>query len=100
MIVCEKSNKITYKRVGGYGMKEVKVCIGSACHIKGAYHVIEAIQRLIEEHQLSDEIELKAAFCLGHCTQAVSTMRWDGEIISINKEQVEDIFKTEFMAHL
>ena len=47
-------------------MKTLRICIGSACHLKGSYEVIEIFQQLIKEKELNDFIELKAAFCLGH----------------------------------
>lgn len=81
-------------------MKTLKVCIGSACHLKGSYDVIEIFQQLIKDNKIENKIELKAAFCLGKCTQAVSVQRWDGEIISVSKENAFDIFKNKIMALL
>lgn len=81
-------------------MKTLKVCIGSACHLKGSYDVIEIFQQLIKDNKIEDKIELKAAFCLGKCTQAVSVQRWDGEIISVSKDNAFDIFENKIMALL
>ncbi|MTL48416.1 (2Fe-2S) ferredoxin domain-containing protein, partial [Turicibacter sanguinis] len=55
-------------------MKTIKICVGSSCHLKGSYEVIQIFQSLIEKHQLQEVLELRAAFCLGHCTEAVSVM--------------------------
>lgn len=81
-------------------MKVLKVCIGSACHLKGAYDVIETFQRLIKENTLEEKIELKAAFCLGHCTEAVSVERWDGEILSVLKDNAEETFQKQIIPEL
>jgi NADH:ubiquinone oxidoreductase subunit E len=81
-------------------VKTLKVCIGSACHLKGSYDVIEIFQQLIKERKIEDKLELKAAFCLGKCTQAVSVQRWDGEIISVSKETALDFFENKIMALL
>lgn len=81
-------------------MKELRVCIGSACHLKGAYDVIKTFQKLIEENTLEEEIELKAAFCLGHCTEAVSVKRWDGEILSVSINNAEEIFQSKIINEL
>ena len=43
-------------------MKNIKICIGSSCHLKGAEEVIEAFQKLIKEYNLENEIELYALF--------------------------------------
>ncbi len=81
-------------------MKELKVCIGSACHLKGAYDVIETFQKLIAENNLGEKLELKAAFCLGHCTEAVSVQRWDGEILSVSKDNADETFQSRIMPQL
>ena len=36
-------------------MVEVSVCIGSSCHLKGSYNVIQAFQQMIEENGLHDK---------------------------------------------
>ncbi|PHV71038.1 hypothetical protein CS063_06800 [Sporanaerobium hydrogeniformans] len=81
-------------------MKVVKICIGSACHLKGSYHVIEAFKGLIEEYKLEEEIELSAAFCVGKCTEAVSVVRWDGEVLSVTKANAREIFINQIVAYL
>jgi len=30
-------------------MLEIKICVGSSCHLKGSYNVINEFQHLIEE---------------------------------------------------
>ena len=45
-------------------MKTINVCIGSACHLKGSYDVIEEFKKKIDECSLQGEVELKAAFCM------------------------------------
>ena len=42
----------------------INVCIGSACHIKGSYNVINSLQQLTEEHGLTDEVDTRGASCL------------------------------------
>ena len=81
-------------------MKELKVCIGSACHLKGSYAVIEGFKKLISDNGVEDRISLKAAFCLGHCTEAVSVEKWDGTILSVSKDNIEDIFKNQILCDL
>lgn len=81
-------------------MKVIKICIGSACHLKGSYEVIDGFKKLISEKQLDLDIELSAAFCLGNCTHAVTVKRWDGELISVSKEHIREIFEKEFEAYL
>lgn len=78
-------------------MKTIKICIGSACHLKGSYEVIEIFKQLIAKYHLEEVIELTGAFCTGHCMQAVAVIRWDGKLFSVNKENAAEIFLKEFM---
>lgn len=72
-------------------MTVIQVCIGSACHLKGSYKVIKKFQEEIKNKKLEDKIELKGAFCLGECTEAVS-VKIDGQrAVSVSEETVEEI---------
>lgn len=70
-------------------MKDIYVCVGSACHLKGSYDVIEAIKTWIDENNLKLEVTVKASFCLGHCTSAVS-VRIDDQIYSVLSKDVPE----------
>lgn len=70
-------------------MTTIQVCIGSACHLKGSYSVISKLQEVVAQKKLEDQIVIKAAFCLGECTQAVSVKVNDGPIQSLHAEDVE-----------
>lgn len=79
-------------------MLELNVCVGSACHIKGSYNVINAFQQMIEEHSLSDEIDLKAVFCLKQCMKAVAVRIGDeGEIYSVSGASAREFFEKEVL---
>ena len=36
-------------------MATLSVCIGSSCHLKGSYNVIQTFQQMIEEYHLPDD---------------------------------------------
>ena len=74
-------------------MIEINVCIGSACHLKGAYNVITNLKKLIEEKELEDKIEVKAAFCLGECTKGVSVKINDEQIVSVSEGEVDKFYE-------
>ena len=61
-------------------MLELNVCIGSACHVKGSYNVIQTFQHLIEEKGLNDKIDFKATFCMREC-------QCKGVAVSVNSEK-------------
>lgn len=81
-------------------MVTVEVCVGSACHLKGAYNIINRIQELVKEKNLKDKVEVKAAFCLGNCTHAVSTRINQGEVMSVSEENVDDFFEKNVIGRL
>jgi NADH:ubiquinone oxidoreductase subunit E len=57
---------------------EVKVCVGTSCHLKGSYNVLTSFIGLVEAEGLHDRISLQAAFCIGSCGQGVC-VSVDGE---------------------
>lgn len=73
---------------------KISVCIGSACHLRGSYNVINSLQQLIEEYKLSEEVEVQAAFCLGKCSQASSvSVRIDNrEVQNVSGSAVRQFF--------
>ncbi len=81
-------------------MIDLSVCVGSACHIKGSYNVINNFQQIIEEYNLSDKVELKAIFCLGHCTTGVSVKIDDSEVYSVSGTTARKFFETEVLPKL
>jgi len=48
-------------------MLELSVCIGSSCHLKGSYNIIQLFQQMMEEYALHDKIDFKANFCMKEC---------------------------------
>lgn len=70
----------------------ITVCIGSSCHLKGSYDIVSELQRLIRENYLEDKVSIKASFCLGNCTKAVSVKINDGDVLSVSKENVTEFF--------
>jgi len=78
----------------------ITVCIGSSCHLKGSYNVVNEIQNLIMKENLSDKVLVKASFCLGNCTKAVSVKLDEGPIYSVNMENLNDFFKEHIIKKL
>jgi NADH:ubiquinone oxidoreductase subunit E len=81
-------------------MVVIEVCVGSACHLKGSYNVINGFKGLIEDRKLKDKVEIKAAFCLGNCTKPVSVRIDGGEVQSVNQDSIESFFDENIMKRL
>lgn len=66
----------------------IKVCVGSSCHLKGSYDVIEAFKTVLKKYDVEDLVELQASFCLGNCARGV-TVGCDGMEAAAKGPQVE-----------
>jgi NADH:ubiquinone oxidoreductase subunit E len=76
---------------------KVTVCIGSSCHIKGSRQVVEQLQKLIQENNVGDKVELGGTFCLGNCQQGVC-VTVDNAFHSVSPETVGEFFANEILA--
>lgn len=63
-------------------MTTIYVCIGSACHLKGSYDIINRLQALIAKQELGERVEVRAKFCMGNCGQ-------DGVSVSVDDGPVQ-----------
>ena len=71
----------------------ISVCVGSSCHLKGSYDVIEGFKKLIEEYGVEQEVGLEASSCLGHCPEGV-TIKIDDEIVTgLKGDNVRKVFE-------
>lgn len=75
-------------------MTDVKVCIGTSCHLKGSYNVLMTFQQLMEEYNLYDRVALSGAFCMGNCQHGVSVTVNDA-LHSVSPESAREFFKKE-----
>ncbi len=71
---------------------EIYVCIGSSCHLRGSYDIIELLKKNIKLNNLEDKIDLKASFCLGKCTSGVTIKVEDEIITGVSKENFDEVF--------
>ncbi len=71
----------------------ILVCVGSSCHLKGSYDIINLFKERIAEKHLEDKVTLKATFCLGNCGVAGVSIKIDENIITgVTKDNFDDIF--------
>lgn len=73
-------------------MITVSVCLGSACHLKGANGVLDAFLALIEKHQAQARIQMAGSFCQGRCTEGVVVQIDDLLLTNVTKDQVHGLF--------
>lgn len=81
-------------------MLTIHVCIGSSCHLKGSYNVINRLQGLVEEKMVGDEVTVKAALCLGQCADAVSVRIDNGGVFQVNEKNLSGFFEEHVVTKL
>ncbi len=78
-------------------MPTIAICIGSACHMRGAHGVLEAFRALLEKYNLTAAIDLEGNFCQGRCTEGV-IIKIDDEIITnVSQDKVFAIFREKVL---
>lgn len=78
-------------------MIELTVCVGSACHIRGSYNVINRFQQLIVHHRVETAVTVKAALCLGACSGKVSVRVGDKPVTGLMEAETEAFFLSEVL---
>lgn len=71
---------------------ELKVCVGSACHLKGAGEVVKTFQSLIQQHNLGEKVKLKGSFCMGTCENGKIAVEFNKKIHSTSADEAERFF--------
>ena len=80
-------------------MVDICVCVGSACHLKGSYEVIDKLKNCVKNNNLENKVIIKAAFCLGHCTEAVS-VKIANTIYSVEPSTADNFFDEQVLRSL
>ena len=81
-------------------MVRISVCVGSACHLRGAHGILEAFMTLIDKYHVQAQVDLEGNFCQGKCTEGV-VIRINDEIIThVSKEKVHGIFVDKILGKM
>ena len=74
---------------------DIFVCIGSSCHLKGSYDIVNLMTKSLEENGLTDKVNLSGAFCFGKCFgEGVRVEIYDEIRSGVNKENFKEIFNS------
>lgn len=75
-------------------MLKIQVCVGSSCHLKGSYAIVERFTQAIEAYNLGEKVDLCGSFCIGKCNREGVTVQI-GETIhtGITEEKFDVFFK-------
>ncbi len=79
------------------GRKVVRVCRGTACHVRGGKTILKLVKRYLalEEGQTSPDLEytLETVACIGVCALAPNMVIGDKTHGNMNPKKVEQLFK-------
>lgn len=79
-------------------MLEVKVCVGSSCHIKGGAKTLKVFKTLIDENGIGDRVKLVADLCLNNCTHAPNVVVEDMIYGNVTPDRAEQFFIDNILA--
>ena len=81
------------------GKKVVRVCRGTACHVRGGKTILKLVKRHldIEEGQTTPDFEytLETVACIGVCALAPNMVVGDRVYGHLNPKKVEQLFKQD-----
>ncbi|MBQ8002982.1 MAG: (2Fe-2S) ferredoxin domain-containing protein [Clostridia bacterium] len=79
----------------------IQICIGSSCHLKGSYELVEKFKAAIEAHDLDAEITLAGSFCTGKCNREGVTVIIDDETYTgITPESFKEFFREKVLVKI
>ena len=74
---------------------KITICIGSSCHLKGSYNVIQTFQQKLEEEKLHDKVEMKATFCCKQCHADGISVVVNDKVFGVKPDKADEFFDTE-----
>jgi NADH:ubiquinone oxidoreductase subunit E len=73
-------------------MLKINICVGSSCHLKGAYDVLREFQSVASETSAGEYVDMGGRFCMGKCQEGVSISIED-EYFSVSPSTAREFFK-------
>ena len=75
----------------------ISICIGSACHLKGAERIVALFQEAVEKNHLEDQIALTGS----RCNRGGVTITVDDDVYTgITPEGFDEFFRDKVLAKL
>jgi len=71
---------------------DIVVCIGSSCHVRGSYEIMNNLKLMVNEKKLYNQVEVKAAFCLGYCKSGVTIKIGEQLVTGVTKDNLSEVF--------
>lgn len=79
----------------------IAVCVGSSCHLRGSYMIIQRLEELICSHRLEGKIELRANFCMENCSCGTSMRINNDDSITVKDvAHLEQVFQEQVLPRI
>ena len=76
----------------------VQVCVGSSCHLKGSYDIVELLESAVKEHHLEEQVVLSGSFCIGQCNRFGVTVQVNDDVhVGITRENFREFFNKNIL---
>lgn len=85
---------LKHKSTSGRDHMDILVCVGSACHLKGAESIIKHFQSRIRKEKLDRQITIKGSFCQGKCSESGVTIRIGNSFFKTTPDEADGFFST------
>lgn len=81
-------------------MITISVCIGSACHKRGSYALMDRFKQLVQKYNVADKVSVLPVFCLGECANGISVKIDDKLVLGVCVENAQSIFEEQVLPKL
>ena len=75
-------------------MREIKICMGSACFAKGNLDNLEFIKEYIEKNGLESNITIVGALCENKCSEGPRIIINEKEYTNVTQEKILEILES------
>ncbi len=82
----------------GEEVTDIQVCVGTSCYAKGSYNIIEVLTKQIKDYGFENKVNIRATFCMEHCSQGPSVVIDEEFIPEATPEKIEKIFKDKILS--
>ncbi len=75
----------------------VTVCVGSSCHLKGAYEILEYLKHTIRSKGIEQKVVLKGSFCMERCTEGVNITIGEEAFSVASVDDMKEVFESKVL---
>lgn len=80
---------------------EIKICVGSSCHLRGSEEIVSLLQSAVEEYSIGDKVSLMGSFCAEKCNRVGVTIQVGDEVVTgVTPENFNEFFKDKVIKKL